>query len=95
MIIPFLKDQLSIHDTWLFLKHIRGCDACRDELDLESIILSASDPDMTDAGSFDFSHHLDELILKKQQRIRTCMITDLLDVFLLLVIFTVLLIGIF
>ena len=81
---PFLKNNQKVHDAWLFLKHIKECPSCRDELDLESIIIAASDPEMADAEGYDFSHHLENLIQKKERWVRTCLLTDALDVLLVL-----------
>ena len=81
---PFLDNKQTVHDAWLFLKHIKECPSCRDELDLESIIRAASDPVMTDAEGYDFRHHLEDLIHKKEQWIRACLVTDALDILLLL-----------
>ncbi len=81
---PFLNDRLTVHDTWLYLKHIKECPSCRDELDLECIIKAASDPVTTNHADYDFSHHLDELIQNKERWIRSCFLTDALDVLLIL-----------
>lgn len=91
---PFLKDQLNVYDTWQYLRHVRECPVCRDELDLESIITAASDTVRTDASGYDFSHHLEDLIHQKEQWIRTCLITDVLDILLVLVVIGAVLIKI-
>ena len=92
---PFLKNTQTVYDTWQYLKHVKECPTCRDELDLESIITAASDPAMTDASGYDFSHHLEDLIRKKEQWVRACLMTDVLDVLLVLLLIIIIIFKIF
>lgn len=84
MIEPFLNNTLGIRDTSAYLRHLEGCPSCRKELDLEAIFRSATDPSVTEDTGYDFSHQLEDMIRKKQETLRACILTWCLDAGLLL-----------
>lgn len=94
LIEPFLDDRLNIRDTWQYLRHIDECPSCRAELDLENVFRCAADASVTDTEGYDLSHRLDDLIAYRYKRIRTCMLTYVMDLFLILLIISVIMIRV-
>ncbi|MBQ6551202.1 MAG: zf-HC2 domain-containing protein [Lachnospiraceae bacterium] len=91
----FLRNELSIMDMRQYLRHIRECDACRSELELENIIRSAADETRTAECGYDFSHSLSDLIEERETRIRAYGFTTLLDLILSILIIGTIAAGIF
>lgn len=70
-IVPFIKKQLSIDDTYRFINHINGCSECMDELEIYYILEHGLSDDYDDEISFDFKEMLNKQLSEEKSEIES------------------------
>lgn len=62
MVRGYIKDELSINQIDEFLRHIKTCKNCREELEVNFIIEHGLDRESLLQDNMDFEHELEEKI---------------------------------
>lgn len=70
-IMPYIERRLSDRETEDFIEHIRGCEACSEELEVYFTIYYALEQlDREDQGSYDISHLLENDLKQAEKRVQ-------------------------
>lgn len=67
-IVPYIKNQLSMDDTYKFINHVNGCSECMDELEIY-YILEHGLSDEDDVVSYDFKEMLNKQLADQKREI--------------------------
>jgi anti-sigma factor RsiW len=70
LITPYIQDELPDEDTEEFLNHIQHCESCRDELEMNYIIIEGIRLLDSGSDSFDVKGAMDRAIRSSLRKLR-------------------------
>jgi len=79
----FLNDRLSPLETSQFLRHLRNCGTCSEELEVR-LLVRLADGSLQTASSFNLGRSMEEILLKRRRKVKTAFLFLCLAVVLLL-----------
>lgn len=71
-IVPYIKQQLSMDETYLFINHVQECSECKDELEIYYIMehgLSDEEDAEEDGHILDFTQRLNQQLVSQKKDI--------------------------
>lgn len=69
-IMPYINDEMNVHEVEAFLAHIRGCQECYEELEVYYTIYAGLAQLDSDSDNFDMHNLLEAALRDSRGRVR-------------------------